>query len=73
MEAYDWYDFVLDGFGKGYYMEEASEVELGDSMSAQSRCGADEAGKLTDEASNAREMVCCARVMIAATATSCGK
>lgn len=28
-EAYDWYDFVLDGFGEGYYVEEAGEIELG--------------------------------------------
>lgn len=28
-EAYDWYDLVLNGFGEGYYVEEAGEVELG--------------------------------------------
>lgn len=28
-EAYDWNDFVLDGFGERYYVEEAGEVELG--------------------------------------------
>ena len=54
-------------------MEEASEVELGAVCQLNRGSGADEAGKLTDEASNAREMVCCARVMIAATTTSCAK
>lgn len=29
-DAYDWYDFVLDGFCEGYYVEEAGEVKLGD-------------------------------------------
>ncbi len=29
-EAYDWYDFVLDSFGEGYYVEEACEVKLRD-------------------------------------------
>ena len=27
--AYNWYDFVLDDFGEGDYVEEAGEVELG--------------------------------------------
>lgn len=26
--AYDWYDFVLDCFREGYYVEETGEVEL---------------------------------------------
>lgn len=72
MEAYDGYDFVLDGLRGGYYVEETGEVELEQCVSAIEG-GADECGELTDEASSARETVCCARVMVAARAASCGE
>lgn len=49
-------------------MEEAGEVELEvvDMLVSLSAVGMNEGGsQLTDEASNAREMVCWARVMVA--------
>ena len=42
-DAYDWYDFVLDSFGEGYYVEKTGEVQLGNSVSATGR-GAVEVG-----------------------------
>lgn len=57
-------------------MEETSEVELrvsGYVSVIEHERGWDEGGsKLTDEASNAREMVCWARVMIGIVAEFCG-
>lgn len=68
VEAYNWYDFVLDRLGRGDYVEETGEVELGVDrgyVSVFDRGWNGGGSKLTDEASNARDMVCCARVMIA--------
>ena len=64
--AYDWYYIVLDSFGEGYYVEETGEVELGLMIVlVHVELAWDDGRELTDEASSARETVCCARVMVA--------
>lgn len=65
MEAYDWYDFVLDNLGGWNDVEEAGEVELGGQKISKLGlvAGLSNSRQLTEEASSAREMVCCALVM----------